>query len=71
MHNALGKLHRKGLTLLQVAEVFGTEEKARQWIEELRWPDGPHRPNCGSFKVQSNIKHRSQTYRCRDCPNKP
>ncbi len=30
------KSHRKGLMLLQVAKMFGTEEKARQWIEELR-----------------------------------
>ena len=71
MQKAPGKSHRKGLTLLQVAEMFGTEEKARQWIEELRWPDGPHCPHCGSFNVHSNIKHKSQTHRCRDCPNKP
>ena len=71
MQKAPGKSHRKGLTLLQVAEMFGTEEKARQWIEELRWPDGPHCPHCGSFNVNSNIKHKSQTHRCRDCPDKP
>ena len=71
MHKALGKSHREGLTLLEVAAMFGTEEKARQWIEELRWPDGPHCPHCGSFNVQCNIKHRSQTHRCRDCANKP
>jgi len=70
-HKAPGKAHRNGLTLLQIADKFGTEEKARAWIEELRWPDGPHCPHCGSFNVQSNIKHRSQTHRCRACPDRP
>ena len=69
--NAPGKHHRKGITLLEIAAMFGTETKARKWIEQLRWPNGPHCPHCGSFNVQSNVKHKSQTHRCRDCPNKP
>ena len=71
MNKAPGKSFRKGLTLLEIADMFGTEEKARKWIEELRWPDGPHCPHCGSFNVQCDIRHRSQTHRCRDCPDKP
>jgi len=55
------------LTLLEVAEMFGDEAKAKQWIAERRWPNGPHCPACGSFNVQSNIKHRTMTHRCRDC----
>ena len=70
MQKAPGKSHRKGITLLEIADIFSTNEKARKWIEELRWPDGPHCPHCGSFNVQCNIKHRSQTHRCRDCPNR-
>ena len=64
---APGKAHRKGLTLLQVAEMFGDEGAAKAWIEERRWPNGPHCPKCGSFNVQSGIKHRTMTHRCRDC----
>ena len=71
MQKAPGKSHRKGISLPEIAAMFGTEEKARAWIEELRWPQGPHCPHCGSFNVQCNIKHRSQTHRCRDCSNKP
>ncbi len=67
---APGKSHRKGITLLQIADMFPTDEAARQWIEELRWPQGPYCPQCGSFNVQCNIKHKSQTHRCRDCANK-
>ena len=51
--------------------MFGEEEKARGWIEKLRWPEGPCCPHCGSFNVQCNIKHPSQSHRCRECPHKP
>ena len=71
MHKAPGKSHREGLTLLEIANMFGTEEKALDWIESVRWPDGPHCPHCGSFNVQCGIKNKSQTHRCRDCPNRP
>ena len=72
---APGKHHRKGMTLLEVADMFGDEETAKAWIEEQRWHDGPHCPYCGSFNVQSNIKHvgvsKTMTHRCRDCEGKP
>ena len=64
---APGKSHRKGLTLLEIADMFGDENSAREWIESKRWPNGPHCPKCGSFNVQSNNKHPSMTHRCRDC----
>ena len=67
---APGKAHRKGLTLLQVANMFRDEESAMAWIEKRRWPHAPHCPKCGSFHVQSGIKHKTMTHRCRDCPNK-
>jgi len=65
------KAHRKGITLLQIADKFSTEEKAREWIEKLRGRTGPHSPHYGSFSVQSNIEHRSQTHRRRACPDRP
>lgn len=67
---APGKAHRKGLTLLQVADMFCDETAAIRWLEEVRWPHGPFCPKCGSFNVQSGIKHKSMTHRCRDCPNR-
>ena len=68
---APGTHERKGLTLLQIANMFSNETKARKWIEELRWPDEPHCPHCGSFNVKVGVPHKSMTHRCRDCPNKP
>ena len=67
---APGKSHRKGVTLLQVADMFPDDTAAWKWIAEQRWPDGPHCPHCGSVSVQAGIKHRSMTHRCRDCPDK-
>ena len=62
-----GKAHRKGLTLLQISDMFRDEEAAIAWIADRRWPNGPFCPRCGSLNVQSGIKHRTMTHRCRDC----
>ncbi len=70
-HSAPGKHRRKGLTLLEIAEMFGTEESAHKWIEEWRWPNGPQCPHCGTHNVQSGIKHPTMTHRCRECEGKP
>ncbi len=70
-YKAPGKAHRDGLTFFEVADMFSTEERARKWFESKRWPDGPFCPHCGTFSVQSNIKHKTMTHRCRDCPKKP
>ena len=68
---APGKAHRKGLTLLEVADMFSDEDAARTWIAEQRWPEGAHCPHCGSVNVQSDIKHKTMTHRCRECDGKP
>ena len=68
---APGKSHRKGLTLLQVADMFKDEGTAKAWLTEQRWPDGPRCPYCDSPNVQSGIKHKTMTHRCRECEGKP
>ena len=68
---APGKHHRQGLTLFEVAQKFADEDAAIAYLESVRWPDGPHCPDCGSFNVQANIRHKTMTHRCRDCPRKP
>ena len=70
MTKAPGKSHRKGLTLIQLGEMFPDDAAAEAWFAKARWPDGPYCPHCGSKNVQSNIKHRTMTHRCRDCPDK-
>ena len=70
-HKGPGKHCRKGLSLIQIGDMFPDEATARAWCVKRRWPNGPFCPHCGSFNVQSNIKHKTMTHRCRDCSNKP
>jgi len=54
---------------------FSTEEKARKYFENLRWPDGPYCPHCGNadsariYKVTENKekKIRPGLYKCAEC----
>ena len=46
--------------------MFRDEETARDWIASQRRPDGPHCPRCGSVNVQTGIKHKTMTHRCRE-----
>lgn len=50
---------------------FQDESKAREYIEMLRWPNGPVCPHCGSvsrnhYKLEGKA-HRSGLYKCKDC----
>ena len=67
MSGGPGKSFRESMSLLQIADMFSTEEKARVWIERIRWPNGPRCPHCGSHNIQCGIKHKTMTHRCRDC----
>ena len=67
---APGRAHRKGLTLLEIADMFRGEDHARESVENFRWPNGPFCPECGSFNVQFDVKHKTATHRCRDCPGR-
>ena len=64
-----GKDYRAGVTVMAMAEMFGTEAQAVEWFEGLHWPDGDmHCLRCGStegaYRVASG---KPMPYRCRDC----
>ncbi len=61
-----GKCDREGLSITEMMDLFGTEDKAKAWIEAKRWPHGPYCPRCGSFNVVP-VSHPSQSHRCKDC----
>lgn len=51
------------------APQFQNEDKAREHLEAIRWPDGPVCPHCGSqghYKLQGKA-HRPGLYKCKDC----
>jgi transposase-like protein len=48
---------------------FQDAEKAREWLEAQRWPDGPYCTHCGSYSVTQlqGRAHRPGVYQCNDC----
>ncbi len=65
--NAPGKAHRRGVTLFDLQRMFPNEEAARQWFEDIVWPDGERFcPHCGTDN-NHECKHAKMPYRCRDC----
>lgn len=49
---------------------FQNEEKAREYLEALRWPDGPVCPHCGSVGKHYSLtgaSHRKGLWKCVDC----
>ena len=65
-HQAPGKSNREGITLVELCDMFPTEESAREWIEARVWPDGRYCPQCGSTRTHE-AGHNHMPYRCSDC----
>lgn len=66
-HGAPGKSHRKGITLLELSQMFPNEEAAKVWFERILWPDGVrYCPTCGSDNTHE-CSHAKMPYRCRAC----
>ena len=57
---------RESMSMLEFMERFETEEKCREYLYQLRWPEGFVCPKCGVKDEPYNIKSRHQ-YQCRHC----
>ena len=68
---APGKSHREGISLMKLIKRFPNDERAKIWFEAKIWPQGPVCPHCGTLNVQSGIKHKTMTHRCRECDDRP
>src|SRR5205823_5169566 len=63
------------LTLDEIQSRFGTDEKARRYLEEIRWPNGvvcPHCKNADQKRIweiaeNSEQKIRAGLYHCAEC----
>src|SRR5207253_1889972 len=42
---------RPAMNLGRLIEQFGTDDRAREYLLHLRWPDGVRCPNCGFDKI--------------------
>jgi len=66
-------MENEELTLMQIISLFSTEETARNYFEQLRWPDGPVCPHCGSaehiYRIEAKPakKIRPGLYECGEC----
>jgi transposase-like protein len=64
------------LNLFALAQHFSDEDKAREFMEKLRWPDGPVCPHCGlvgeAYKLEpkpstKNTHVRKGVWKCGGC----
>ena len=62
-----GKGYRKGITLIDVVQMFDTEEKAENWFVAQRWPDGAQCPRCDGLNITDKQGRKPQRFHCRDC----
>ena len=67
IHKAPGKAYREGITLLQLADLFPTEESAVGWFEGVVWGDERACGHCGSLDTYEIKSGKPMPYRCRDC----
>ncbi len=65
-HESLGKSDREGITMIQLCDMFPTEESARDWFESRLWTTGRYCPHCGSLRTH-DASHNNMPYRCSDC----
>ena len=65
---APGKSHREGLTVVELMDMFPTEEAAVAWFEDSIWPDGErHCGHCGSERTREVPNAKPMPYWCTDC----
>jgi transposase-like protein len=67
-------LEGKPLDLFTLMNEFGTEEKARDYLERLRWPNGVICPHCGAegayrltARPESRRPVRPGVWKCKTC----
>ena len=69
-HNVLGQ-HRQypryDVNLVNLIERFGSEEKCRDYLELLRWPDGVRCPRCGRKSISRVSEPKGNQFDCDSC----
>ena len=69
MANAPGKNERDGITLIELFEMFPTEQAAEEWFAYERWGEtGMYCPRCGGCdKIRPQANRKPMPYHCGDC----
>ena len=67
-YRASGRSDRKGFSLIELMDMFPTEEAATQWFENIVWPDGRRFcGKCGSTNTRPVPNAQPMPYWCTDC----
>ena len=65
---APGKSYREGITVVELMDMFPTEEASVAWFESVIWPDGErHCGKCGSTRTREVPNAKPMPYWCTDC----
>ena len=64
---APGKSYREGLTIVELMDMFPTEQAATEWFESVVWEGGRHCPKCGSVETKEVPKATPMPYWCKGC----
>ena len=64
---APGTNAREGISLLQLAEMFPSEESVTKWFESIRWQEDRPFPRCGDCDTVPMKNGKLMPYRCRGC----
>ena len=62
-----GKHYRQGMTLVQLMDMFPTEEAATTWFEDVCWHGKRCCGKCGSTKTREVPNAKPMPYWCSDC----
>ena len=62
-----GRCERKGMSLVELFELFPDDATAEAWFELQRWGKQICCPRCGSVRYSKVKNRRPMPYRCKDC----
>lgn len=67
-YKAPGKSDRKGISVMELAEMFPDEEAAVKWFESQIWQDGERCcGHCGCMNTSETKNRKPMPYFCNDC----
>ena len=66
--NSPGRAHRKGLTIIELAENVPLRTRRQPaWFESVLWPAGRCCGHCGSTRTSPVASRKPMPYWCSDC----
>ena len=67
MHQAPGKAYRDGISIIELMDMFPSDEAATKWFESQVWPAGRCCGHCGSTRTSEVPSAKPMPYWCTDC----